>query len=121
MGPFAYSLFLEEKLRQARDLIKWFSLRWGADHDPLFPWRDPVTHADLPENRRLQDTWYEVVRGGVVCESCEGTGGTRISADQDRVFTFEACSACQGPGYFVTSSGDEPQEQGPGDEPPVTN
>ena len=103
-GPFYYALFLERKLREARDLITWFSRKWGDDHDPLFPWRDEMTGQDLPGNRLLADTWYEVVRGGIVCEVCEGTRGKRKSTDVERVYTFDACEACQGQG-FIKSEG----------------
>ena len=103
-GPFYYAMFLEKKLREARDLITWFSRKWGDDHDPLFPWRDEMSGQDLPGNRLLADTWYEVVRGGLVCEVCEGTRGRRKSTDVERVYTFDACEACQGQG-FIKSEG----------------
>ena len=99
-GPLYYALFLETKLRQARDLIMWFSRKWGDDLDPLFPWRDEYTESDLPGNVELSRTWYEIVRDGVPCEVCEGTRGRRVATDQDRVFTFDPCLACGGRGFI---------------------
>ena len=99
-GPLYYALFLETKLRQARDLIMWFSRKWGDDLDPLFPWRDEYTQSDLPGNVALSRTWYEIVRDGAPCEACEGTRGKRVATDQDRVFTFEPCVECGGRGFL---------------------
>ena len=101
-GPLYYALFLEAKLREAQLLVLWFSRKWGNDHDPMFPWRDDMSGQELPENRALCDTWYEIVRHGVVCEACEGSRGVRQHTNQDRVFTFDPCVACGGRG-FTTS------------------
>lgn len=99
-GLFYYAMFLEGKLGEARRLVEWFSRKWGDNLDPLFPWRDEFTHTDLPGNRQLADTWYEIVRHGLVCETCEGTRGTLTPTAQERVSTFMPCPACGGMGYF---------------------
>lgn len=99
-GLFYYAMFLEVKLGEARSLIEWYSKKWGEDYDPLFPWRDEYTRQDLPGNRKLADTWYELVRGGTVCETCEGTRGVRTPTEQERVFTFTPCEVCGGRGFF---------------------
>lgn len=98
-GPFYYALFLEEKLRRCVELVEWFSLKWGDDKDPLFPWMDEMTGQTLEGNIRLAHTWYEIVRHGTPCATCQGTRGRRLATDQERVFTFEPCDACGGRGF----------------------
>jgi hypothetical protein len=62
-----------ERIMRYERLIRWLALAW-ADNDPWFPPINGQTGEPLLENAELKDTWFEVVRGGVVKENltCEG-------------------------------------------------
>ena len=91
---------LKDRLVRCQALIHWLALPWQSN-DPDFAAYDHYGH-DLPENVELEETWFEVVRGGVrpenveekirvVCDQCSGTGNF--------FNTHMKCSYCVGNGY----------------------
>lgn len=90
------------ELARLTDLLRWLAAKWG-DNNPLFPDRDPSSGQPLPGNVELSRTWYRVIRGGVRCGSCEGSGHFYWDTDIDGVVHLRLCDSCEGRGY--TSEG----------------
>ena len=97
-GPFWYALYLEKKLGESRNLIRWFALKYDTNN-PVFAYRDPMSGQDLPANQALSKTWFEVVRGGVVCDNCEGIGAVLFETGEPGILRREFCEVCTGLGY----------------------
>ena len=94
-----------DEIRKARNLIHWLALPWQSN-DPDFAAYDKYGH-DLSENVELEETWFEVVRGGVlpqrhvetvkvVCPTCRGQGTVTVAIPEGTQ-TFQ-CTVCDGVG-----------------------
>lgn len=110
--PDGQSASLYDQYRRLEDLIRWLAGKWGANN-PAFPDRDPLTGQSLPGNVALSQTWYQVVRGGQRCPSCDGAGHHYQRTGDDDVVYLELCDVCDGAGY--TRSPGPPDEEEPGD------
>ena len=96
---------LADRLRRYEALIHWLALPWQSN-DPDFAAYDHYGH-DLSENVELEETWFEVVRGGVlpqrhvetvkvVCPTCRGQGTVTVAIPEGTQ-TFQ-CTVCNGVG-----------------------
>ena len=94
---------LKDRLVRCQALIHWLALPWQSN-DPDFAAYDHYGH-NLSENVELEETWFEVVRGGVlpqrhvetvkvVCPTCKGTGRDPDEQPGDNL----SCFICDGVG-----------------------